>query len=242
MNALKTLLFLAPALCAAASTQTGTTTVGQEPARRYLIIRTHLPDAPGGPQLAVSQGRYTVNFGSREGVKPGSTFRVYRTEEEYIGLVRVERSWRDTAWVKVVSLDQKIDLAQPLPMGIRYRLLPKYVILETVAFDAGKPVFTAGMPNRLRYVPRFILSLPDYPVMLEGHTDSTGNRKANLRLGKERAVKVRTYLHDVHLVPNWQMHTIGYAGERPIATNDTAEGRRQNRRVDMVMLDRLPEE
>ena len=61
-------------------------------------------------------------------------------------------------------------------------------------------------------------------------------------MGKERAEQIRTYLHEVHLVPNWQMHTVGYADDHPIATNNTAEGRRQNRRVDMVMLDRLPEE
>lgn len=241
MNALK-ILFLAPLLCATASAQTDTTSVGVEPARRYIIIRTHLPDAPGGPQAAVSQGRYTVNFGSRDGVKPGSTFRVYRLENEFIGLVRVERSWRDTAWVKIVSLDQKIDHHETLPMGIRYRLLPKHVFLETVAFDAGKPVFTEGMHNRLRYVARFILSLPDYPVVLEGHTDNTGKREDNLRLGKDRAEQIRSYLHDVHLVPNWQMHAVGYAADRPVATNDTAEGRAKNRRVDMVMLDRLPEE
>ena len=229
-------------MAADASAQTDTTTVGQGSTRTYLIIRAHLPDSPSAPQLAVSQGYYTVNFGSRDGVKPGSSFRVYRTAEEYIGLVRVEPTWRDTAWVKVINLDQKIDLDSPLPMGYRYQLLPKYVFLSTVNFEAGKPVFTDDMHDRLRYVARFILSLPDYPVMLEGHTDNIGKHDENLQLGKERAEQIRTYLREVHLVPNWQMHAVGYADDRPIATNSTAAGRARNRRVDMVMMDRLPEE
>ena len=233
------------ALCTAASaqkeeTESDTTKVVREPKRRYLIIRTYLPDSPGGPQVAISRGRYTVNFGSREGVKPGSVFRVYRLADEYVGLVRVERVWRDSSWVRLLNLEQKIDVDKPLPFGIRYRLLPEHVILETVIFQAGKPVFSAEMHDRLRYVARFILSLPDYPVIVEGHTDNTGNRKQNIVLGKERAQQIATYLHDVHLIPRTQMHAIGYGDTRPLASNSTAEGRRQNRRVDIVLVRRLP--
>ena len=233
---------LASVLCAAAfSAEPDSVAVIEEPERNYIIIRTHLPDSPGGPQAAVSQGRYTVNFGSREGVRPGSIFRVYRLPEEYIGLVRVERVWRDSAWVSVVNLEQKIDLANTLPLAVRYRLLPKYVILETVYFDAGKPVFTAAMHNRLRYIARFILSLPDHSVVLEGHTDNTGTAKKNIQLSKDRAEQIGRYLHEVNLIPEFQLHAIGYGEAQPISTNDTPEGRRLNRRVDMVLVDRLPE-
>ena len=195
-------------MCAAASaqeeeTESDTMAFVREPERRYIIVRTHLPDSPGGPQVAISRGRYTVNFGSREGVKPGSVFRVYRLADEYVGLVRVERVWRDTSWVSLLSLEQKIDLDKPLPFGIRYRLLPEHVILETVSFQAGKPVFSAEMHDRLRYAARFILSLPEYHVIVEGHTDNTGQRERNVVLGKERAQQIANYLHDVQLIPRY---------------------------------------
>jgi hypothetical protein len=65
----------------------------------YFVFRTELEDRPGAPQVAVSRATYKVNFGSRQGVKRGSIFDIYsgRTKEAegYMGVVRVERVWRE---------------------------------------------------------------------------------------------------------------------------------------------------
>ena len=202
----------------------------------YYILRTHLPDSPGGPQMAVSLGRYIVNLGSRVGVRRGSMFEV-RKDRALAGIVRAEQIWRDSSSVRLVQLEQKLDPDKQMPLGRGYRLYPKYVLLETINFGTGKPDFTTDMHERLRYATRFILSFPDYPVSLEGHTDNTGDRKANVKLSLQRARAIREYLNDVQLIPLSQMQVAGYADDRPIGSNDTADGRFLNRRVDIVMLD-----
>ena len=209
----------------------------------YFVFRTELEDRPGAPQVAVSRATYKVNFGSRQGVKRGSIFDIYsgraKEAEGHVGVVRVERVWRDSAEVRMINLESKPDADAPLPVDVRFRLFPKYVLLETVHFDAGKPAFTAQMNERLRYAARFILAFPDFPVALEGHTDNTGKRETNVSLGIGRAQEIGRFLHEIHLIPEDQMHAIGYADKNPIATNSTPEGRRENRRVDIVMVDRL---
>ena len=74
-------------------------------------------------------------------------------------------------------------------------------------------------------------------MSLEGHTDNTGDRKANVKLSLQRARAIREYLNDVQQIPLSQMQVAGYDDDRPIGSNDTADGRFLNRRVDIVMLD-----
>ena len=238
--------FVAAMVCSPASAYgQADTTVVKPATSRYFVFRGELEDRPGAPQVAVSRGTYKVNFGSREGVKPGSIFDVYSGRsyeaEGYVGIVRVERVWRDSAQVRIVNLEHKSDPDAALPIGLKFRLFPKYVLLETVHFNAGKPVFTAEMNERLRFAARFILSFPSFPVILEGHTDNTGKKETNASLGVSRAQEIGRFLHEIHVIPSEQMHAIGYADQRPVATNSTPEGRRENRRVDIVMVDRLPD-
>lgn len=211
---------------------------GPEPSK-FVIFRAHEPMGQSGPQAAMSHGRYVVNFGSRNGVMRGSIFRVQKGAQR-VGLVRVERVWRDSASVRLVQLEHKLDTGSVLPLQRGYRLYPKYVLLETINFGAGKPGFTAAMHDRLRYAARFILSFPDYPVVVEGHTDNTGKKAKNVELSRQRAESIRHYLYEVQRVPLTQMRAVGYADTRPIASNQTADGRFRNRRVDIVMLDEVP--
>jgi peptidoglycan-associated lipoprotein len=76
------------------------------------------------------------------------------------------------------------------------------------------------------------------PVYLEiqGYTDSTGTPASNLALGAARAEAVRLYLNEQGVALN-RMATISYGQDNPVAPNDTKDGRAQNRRVVMVVLD-----
>ena len=206
---------------------------------KFVIFRAHIPPGQSGPQMAMAHGRYVVNFGSRNGVMRGSIFRVQKGAR-HLGLVRVDRVWRDSASVRLVQLDHKADRHSVLPLQRGDRLYPKYVLLETINFGAGKPDFTAAMHDRLRYAARFILSFPEYPVVVEGHTDNTGKKADNVALSRRRADAIRHYLNEVQRVPLTQMRAVGYADTRPVASNRTPEGRFRNRRVDIVMLDEMP--
>lgn len=218
-----------------------TTVAPDRPSSPYGIFRTHLPDSPGGPQVAVPLGRYVANVGARDGVKAGSIFAVY-SGALYVGLLRVERVYADSSSLRLVNLERKLNPESPQPIVRGMRLYPRYVRLESINFGTGAPAFTADMHERLRHAARFILNFPDYPVLLEGHTDNTGKKSGNVKLAIARARTIREYLHDIQLVPRTQMFSVGYADERPIVSNDTEEGRRRNRRVDVVMVDELPPE
>ena len=211
----------------------------ERPLTKYGILRTHL--LAGATQVAVSHARYIANFGSRDGVKPGAIFEAYKADT-YVGLLRVEQVYRDTASLRLVNLDLKLDPESVEPIQAGYLLFPYHVLLETVNFGSGKPDFSENMHERLRYAARFILNFPDFPVIVEGHTDNLGDKARNVTLSRERAEQVRQYLHDIQQIPRSQMYAVGNAEARPIASNNSEAGRLENRRVDIVMVHALPAE
>lgn len=75
----------------------------------------------------------------------------------------------------------------------------------------------------------------DIKVEIAGHTDNIGTKRYNMKLSLRRAEAVRTYLIDKGVAPS-RLTTQGYGESRPIADNDTAEGRFRNRRVELIPL------
>jgi outer membrane protein OmpA-like peptidoglycan-associated protein len=73
-------------------------------------------------------------------------------------------------------------------------------------------------------------------IEIEGHTDNTGPEEINYRLGLERAENVKRYLYENHQVPLHKINVISYGEEKPIAPNNTRDGRAQNRRVVIKVL------
>ena len=206
---------------------------------KYRITKAYLLPQERGPQAGVSRGRFIINFGSREGIQPGSIFRVVN-RGQLMALVRIHRAWRDSAEAHLVQLIDKADPESPIALERGYYLEPKLVLLETIQFDKGDPVITPEMYERLHYVARFIRSFPRFPLILEGHTDTQGKDAENKKLAAERAEGVRLFLNEVYRLPMTQMHVASYGEERPVASNNTDEGRYRNRRVDLVLMDARP--
>jgi len=73
-------------------------------------------------------------------------------------------------------------------------------------------------------------------IEIEGHTDNVGSRDLNQRLGLERAETVKRYLYEQHQVPLHKINVISYGEEKPVAPNNTRDGRAQNRRVVVRVL------
>jgi outer membrane protein OmpA-like peptidoglycan-associated protein len=73
-------------------------------------------------------------------------------------------------------------------------------------------------------------------IEIEGHTDNTGPKDLNYRLGLDRAENVKRYLYEQHQVPLHKINVISYGEEKPIAPNKTRDGRAQNRRVVIKIL------
>ncbi len=106
---------------------------------------------------------------------------------------------------------------------------------ESITFDTDsadiKPQFQGPLANIAESVRQY----PNTVVRVEGHTDSTGSASYNQNLSLNRAESVTSYLAREGVDPA-RMQAVGYGFSRPIATNDTPEGRAQNRRVEILIL------
>jgi peptidoglycan-associated lipoprotein len=71
---------------------------------------------------------------------------------------------------------------------------------------------------------------------IEGHTDNTGAKELNERLGMQRAEAVKRYLYETHQIPLHKMNIISYGEDKPLAPNNTRDGRAQNRAVVIRVL------
>jgi outer membrane protein OmpA-like peptidoglycan-associated protein len=101
-------------------------------------------------------------------------------------------------------------------------------------FDSFK-LDKAGMAM-LDEIAAMIAQDRDAIIMLEGRTDSVGNRDYNLALGERRVEQVRRYLAVDKNIPVYRIHQISLGQARPIAANDSAEGRKKNRSVTITIL------
>ncbi len=102
-------------------------------------------------------------------------------------------------------------------------------------FDVDKSDLRPASRNNLTDLAIILNKYPDTNILIEGHTDSTGADDYNLRLSRDRAASVAYYLATQE-VKSGRFTTMGYGEAQPIATNDTAEGRQQNRRVDIAVM------
>jgi len=108
------------------------------------------------------------------------------------------------------------------------------VNLSDVVFDTGKSTLRPGAREKLAKISGVVLAYPDLRLAIEGNTDSVGGDAMNQRLSEQRADSVRDYLlHET--IPAASMTSRGFGKTQPVATNDTAEGRQQNRRVELVV-------
>jgi outer membrane protein OmpA-like peptidoglycan-associated protein len=110
------------------------------------------------------------------------------------------------------------------------------VTLRGVNFELGKAVLLPVSRDILSEVARSLVANPQVRVEVAGHTDSTGPRAVNERLSLARAESVKAFLIENGVSPG-QLEVQGYAATQPVATNKTALGRAQNRRVELRRID-----
>ena len=107
--------------------------------------------------------------------------------------------------------------------------------LHGISFPTGSAVIEPQYLSMLTKVQRAIDLFPTSTVKIEGHTDSFGGAQANLKLSRDRAEAVRTYLiSNMRLDPK-RITAVGYGEQRPVASNDSAAGREKNRRIEVII-------
>ena len=105
---------------------------------------------------------------------------------------------------------------------------------KTVLFDLNKATIRTDSEEALQSIADIMEEYPNTIFHIEGHTDSTGSDQYNLQLSKERAASVEEWLQEAGIPAN-RLTSEGYGESRPIATNSTAAGRQDNRRVEISL-------
>jgi outer membrane protein OmpA-like peptidoglycan-associated protein len=103
-----------------------------------------------------------------------------------------------------------------------------------VLFDVDKATLKPGARERLARIAGILSAHPSLKIEIEGHTDSTGSDNYNQSLSERRAQAVQGYLSQQG-IGQVIASTVGYGESRPVATNGTASGRQQNRRVEIIV-------
>ena len=139
---------------------------------------------------------------------------------------RLQRQLKDVE--KLFGADQAIVLRESNDLLLR---------LIGLSFPVGQAVIETQYFSLLTQVQSAISIYPGSEIVIEGHTDSSGGDKPNMKLSQERAEAVREYLIANQGLPADRVTAVGYGKTRPIETNETSEGRARNRRIDVVIKD-----
>ncbi len=118
------------------------------------------------------------------------------------------------------------------------RLIFQVVISDDQGnFELGKADLPADVKKKLDDLAAKLKADPagNY-IEIEGHTDSTGSPELNQRLGLARAENVKRYLYEAYQIPLHKINVISFGESKPVAPNDTKDGRAQNRRVVIKVL------
>lgn len=156
--------------------------------------------------------------------------RTTQTEAE-LASARAELAKRDAAATeRITSMQAELSkLAQTRTSDRGF-----IVTLPGLFFDTGKAVLKPGARNTLSKIAEQLRMNPDARIEIEGHTDSVGSEQLNQSLSEKRAAAVRDYLAGRGL-PAVRISMTGLGESTPVASNDTAAGRQQNRRVELVI-------
>ena len=144
------------------------------------------------------------------------------------------RSAADTAAQRANEVGVKTDALE----AASRRLVFEVVLSE----DQGNFRFAqAELPDEARSrIDEMIQQLKEDPkgvyIEVEGHTDATGPAHVNEQIGLQRAESVKRYLYEAHQIPLHKINVISYGEDKPIAPNNTRQGRAQNRRVVIKVL------
>jgi OmpA-OmpF porin, OOP family len=115
--------------------------------------------------------------------------------------------------------------------------VPRRFLFDDLTFEPGSALLTPGSRQKVDALGRTMKAYPAVRVTLEGFTDATGDPVANKDLSFDRAHMIKERLVEIG-VARQRIETAGFGSERPVASNDTEEGRARNRRTEVVVTGR----
>ncbi len=129
---------------------------------------------------------------------------------------------------------QRFDQLKSELISVRQDARGTIISMSDILFDVNQATLTSDLKINLAKITGILLVYKDLNITIEGHTDNTGSRDYNQTLSENRAENVLTFLTEQGVSPT-RLSSTGYGFDKPVADNNTAEGRRKNRRVDLVI-------
>ncbi|HTA26871.1 MAG TPA: OmpA family protein [Bacteroidia bacterium] len=148
--------------------------------------------------------------------------------------VRYIQFTSEAAYDNILTIPKGEDQLLTFNYTVRVKLPEKYT-LNNVFFDFNQAVLTAESFKELNELTAFMKAQKTMIIEIAGYTDNVGTEVANQRLSEERAHAIRDYLlrHGVHAR---KIVAKGYGSSDPVASNDTPEGRKMNRRTEIHIM------
>ena len=109
-------------------------------------------------------------------------------------------------------------------------------VFESIYFDLNKTNINPTAAKALDQDGMILKGNPNIRVEIGGHTDSGGSEQANQVISEKRAQSAKKYVQDKYNIPDSQLVTKGYGNTRPVADNNTQDGRSKNRRVEFRII------
>lgn len=127
---------------------------------------------------------------------------------------------------------------EPYALDVRLKKVKEGsgIVLKNLFFDLDKAVLKEQSSPELKELGAFLKDNPDLYIELSGHTDNQGTAEYNKALSERRAEAVKKYLMTVEKIEPRRISTLGAGANSPIASNDTEEGRAQNRRTEFKIV------
>jgi len=118
-----------------------------------------------------------------------------------------------------------------------YRQLDNVLIrAQGFSFKTGSSEIDSSNFALLNKIIDAVSRFPNANIVVSGHTDATGSAELNLQLSKDRAQTVASFMTQVGNIANTRIESRGYGKEKPVASNESVEGRAQNRRVEILII------
>lgn len=183
--------------------------------------------------LSSSNSETTIQHGETDfngsffiALKPSVEYKLQLEKPGYLlysDLISIEKEALNNKVVHIATLE-------PL-------VINKQLVLENVLFETGESVIQPSSFAELNNLAGFLSQNQQYSIEISGHTDAVGSDKENLVLSEERAQAVGLFLQHKGIAAN-RITTKGYGAAKAVADNETEEGRKQNRRTEIKIIDK----
>jgi OmpA-OmpF porin, OOP family len=172
----------------------------------------------------------------------GGHAKVYVNETRVANVPNVDLGRSDKIFVRLQASERRAMLLNNIRVAAGGRALydaltaDGRVVSRGILFDTGSDRIRPESSRTLKEIGEMLQQHGDLRLRIEGHTDSVGSAEANQQLSERRANSVRQYLVQHYNVAGDRLEAAGLGEAQPLDSNDTAEGRQNNRRVELVRL------